>query len=105
LAVHTGLRRSEVLGLQWRDLDLDGGGRREARGGSLVVQHSAVLVGDELRLVDGAKRGGHTLALSATCTEALRALRTRQLEMRLELGPLWQDHDLVFAGPLGGPVH
>jgi integrase len=97
LAVHTGLRRSEILGLQWRDLDLDAG--------LLVVRHSAILVGNELRLVRGAKRGGHTVALAAVCVAALRAHRTRQAQMRLLLGPLWHDHDLVFAGESGGPVH
>jgi integrase len=125
LAVHTGLRRSEVLGVRWRDLDLgdgrsgigdrDVGQAEETASGPtayrlpptacLVVRHSAVLVGNDLRLQDGAKRGGHTVALSSVCVAALRAHRARQLETRLELGPLWEDHDLVFTGVLGRPIH
>ena len=36
--------------------------------------------------------------------ETLRAHRGRQAERRLALGPLWQDHDLVFAADGGMPI-
>jgi hypothetical protein len=36
--------------------------------------------------------------------EALREQRVRQPEDRLAAGPLWQDHNLVFASTVGTPL-
>ena len=44
------------------------------------------------------------MALPAPLVEALRAHRAAQLEERIAAGPLWQDHDLVFAQPNGRPI-
>jgi integrase len=44
-----------------------------------------------------------TLALPRRCVEALREQRVRQAEDRLAAGPLWQDHNLVFASAAGTP--
>jgi integrase len=44
------------------------------------------------------------VALPAPLVEALRAHRAAQLEERIAAGPLWQDHDLVFAQPNGRPI-
>ena len=45
-----------------------------------------------------------TLALPRKCVEALREHRVRQAEDRLAAGPLWQDHNLVFASTVGTPL-
>jgi integrase len=44
-----------------------------------------------------------TLALPQKCVEALREHRVRQVKDRLSAGPLWKDHDLVFASAVGTP--
>jgi integrase len=44
-----------------------------------------------------------TLALPRKCVEALREHRVRQAKDRLSAGPLWKDHDLVFASAVGTP--
>jgi integrase len=44
-----------------------------------------------------------TLALPRKCVEALREHRLRQVKDRLSAGPLWKDHDLVFASAVGTP--
>jgi integrase len=51
-----------------------------------------------------ADRSRRTLALPAQLVDALRAHRAAQLEERITAGPLWQDHDLVFAQPNGRPI-
>ncbi len=51
-----------------------------------------------------ADRSRRTLALPKQLVEALRAHRAAQLEERIAAGPLWQDHDLVFAQPNGRPI-
>ena len=42
--------------------------------------------------------------LSQRAVVVLRHHRTRQLQQRLLVGPAWQEQDLVFGGPFGGPV-
>jgi hypothetical protein len=45
-----------------------------------------------------------TLALPRRCTETLREQQVRQRQDRLAAGPMWQDHDLVFASTAGTPL-
>ena len=45
-----------------------------------------------------------TLALARRCVAALREQRKRQAADRLAAGPLWQDHNLVFASTIGTPL-
>ena len=49
-------------------------------------------------------KGRRQISLSAKTVADLQAHRKRQLEECLALGELWQDQDLVFTGPAGGPV-
>jgi integrase len=50
-------------------------------------------------------KGQRSVALDPGTVEALRSHRTRQLEVRLQIGDRWQDHDLVFCKVDGGPLH
>ena len=104
LAVTVGLRRGEVLGLTWDDLELKG-------------DLPAVTVRRALRRVKGeglelssVKTAGsrRRVRLPAPTVERLRRHReTQQLERQL-LGKAWPDEvlgvDLVFRTPLGTPV-
>ncbi|WP_222269905.1 tyrosine-type recombinase/integrase [Modestobacter marinus] len=51
-----------------------------------------------------ADRSRRTLALPAPLVEGLRAHRAAQLAERVVAGPVWEDHDLVFAQPSGRPI-
>ena len=44
------------------------------------------------------------IALPGPLVEDLREHRRRQVEERLSAGPLWEDHDLVFAQVTGRPL-
>jgi integrase len=46
----------------------------------------------------------HLVSLPPTLVGELREHRREQLQQRLAAGELWEDHDLVFCGPLGRPV-
>jgi len=95
LAIHTGLRRSEILGLKWTDVDLDTG--------NLSVQRSLLRGGT----FNPPKRNKsrRTVKLTGQAVEALKSHRARQNEERLCLGSLWEDHDLVFPNRLGKPMN
>lgn len=91
VAIHTGLRRSELLGLKWTDVDLDAG--------FLSVQRS--LGTDGTFNPPKRNKSRCTVKLTGQAAEALNSQRARQNEERLRLGSLWEDHDLVFPNQLG----
>src|SRR5215211_5272190 len=96
-AIHTGLRKGELLGLKWTDLDLDGGTLSVRR--SLKVKDHGLDFGPPK---NNASR--RSVPLNKSAVAALRDHRTRQNEERLRLGDLWQDHDLVFPHRVGKPM-
>jgi len=72
LSLH-GLRRGEVLGLRWSDIDL--------RARTLTVSQARVLVEYRVRIEEPKSRNGkRTLPLDAELVAALTALRKRQPE-------------------------
>lgn len=100
VAVCTGVRRGELLGLAWGDLDLDGPG--PAR---LHVRYQLQRQAGELRRVEPKTKGSRrAVALSALAIDALRRQRATQGRARLAAGAGWRDTGLVFTGAHGGPL-
>jgi integrase len=97
VAVHTGLRQGELLGLRWADVDLEG--RRLSVRRALKVTDTGLDFGPPKN-----KASLRSVPLTRSAAAALRAHRTRQNEERLRLGDLWSDHDLVFPNRVGGPT-
>ena len=95
LAVHTGMRPGELLGLRWQDVTLgDAGG---------TLQLNRALSDGELT-TPKTKGSRRRIRLSAGSAKALRAHRKRQLEERMQKAGLWQDQDLVFPSSVGTPL-
>jgi len=96
LALHTGMRQGELLGLRWKDVHLD-----------LNSLHITTTVSwDSTGYHFGepkTKRSRRRIALSPAIVGVLLAHRTRQVEERLKAGAAWQDHGLVFPTLLGTP--
>ena len=90
LTAYCGLRRDEVLGLAWAEVDIDDGIAyvREAGSG------------------DGPKSeaGVRVVSLPVPVVQALRAWRAQQAADRLAWGRDWPDTDLVFTREDGTPV-
>jgi integrase len=100
LAAFTGLRRGELLGLRWRDLDLDLDAKRlSVRQTLLSVEHRLEFSSGK---TDNAERA---VDLDDRTIAVLRAHRKAQAAERLLIGGLYDDHELVFAHPDGRPVH
>ena len=99
LSSHTGMRRGEVLGLRWGDVDLD---RRR-----LAVRQAVILVAYKLTISDvKTDNGRRSIDLDERTVAVLRTWRKRQLEERMLVGPaVYQDNDLVFARPDGTPTN
>jgi integrase len=98
LVATTGMRRGELAGLRWADVDLDGS-RVSPRRPRVVVNY-AVEVSEPKTA-----KGRRALALDAVTVAALREHKARQAEERAMVGAGWQDTGLVFTRPDGAPIH
>jgi integrase len=76
----TGLRRGEVMGLQWGDVNLDTGRLEVRRAVEKTKAHGLQLKPPKT------KRGRRGITLPAYAVEVLKQHRTKQLETRLALG-------------------
>ena len=97
-AVMTGMRRGELLGLRWRDVDLDAD--------LLHVRQAAQWLPGQGWCFRPPKTNSsrRPVALAPATTDVLREHRRQQLAERLALGPSYSDQDLAFATPLGTPI-
>ena len=92
------MRRGELLGLQWPDVDL---GRAR-----VAVHRSLVTVGHEV-IVSEPKtaKGRRSVALDPATVAALKTWRKHQTAERLAWGPAWTDSGFVFTREDGRPLH
>jgi integrase len=94
LAVHTGMREGELLGLKWEDVDLEHGVLRLRR--ALVREGGKVVLGD-LKT----PKSRRSIRLTYVAANALRNHLERQLEEIERMGSLYQLGGLVFATESG----
>ena len=96
VAASTGMRRGEVLGLRWRDVDLDA---------AYASVTQTLIEGKGAPRLSTPKGGrGRSVALDAETVAALREHRRAQLAERMLIGPGWADNDLVFCREDGSPI-
>lgn len=98
VAAMTGMRRGEVCGLRWSDIDLEKG-RIEVRQQLLALQ--GVLSFSERMKTD---HGLRSIDLDPATVAVFKSQRARQAADRLALGSGYSDAGLVFAEPDGSPV-
>lgn len=94
LAITAGLRRGELLGLRWDDADLERGTLRVGR--ALVREGSRHTLG-----ATKTKRGRRLVNLTPRTVAALKGHRKGQLEQRVKLADMYEDHGLIFASEIG----
>ncbi|MFY1652482.1 tyrosine-type recombinase/integrase [Solwaraspora sp. WMMB762] len=97
VAATMGLRRGELLGLRWSDLDLDSG--------TLRVQQTVQRVAGRLHLLDAkTEESEAVLPLPDATWMALLEHQERQTAERERLAEVWEDHGLVFPSERGTPI-
>jgi integrase len=98
----TGMRRSEVLGLRWQDVDLDEGVVHVRH--KLTQVNGAPVFGNKPKTPSGRR----DIPLHPRVVERLREHRTQQLTQRLAAGQRWvgagEAGDLVFCTREGKPL-
>lgn len=96
LGLGAGLRRGEMLGLKWSDVDLDAG--------YMHIEGNVTRSSAGLRRGDTKNRRLRYVSLSPEVSAALRAHRKAQAVERLAAGNLWVASDHVIATSIGGVV-
>jgi integrase len=101
-----GLRRGEILGLKWTDLDPETQTltvRRTLKEGSRYLKDGTGLTAPRF---DGPKtrNSARTIPYPSAVAHALERQRSRQATWRLRAGESWQGSDLIFSNQLGGAL-
>jgi integrase len=102
VAATTGLRRGELLGLRWRDVDLDRGVLSVRQTVGLVKRDGKRTIGYGIPKTDKSRRA---VALDTWTVADLTEHRERQNAERELAGDVWHDADLVFPARDGRPFN
>ncbi|WP_405690810.1 tyrosine-type recombinase/integrase [Streptomyces sp. NBC_00057] len=98
LALRTGLRKGELLGLHWEDLDLNSGTA------SIRRSLQRTRTGGLTHLPTKTRASERRIALPTECIHSLKKHQERQDKERETAGPDWRDNSLVFTTPTGRPL-
>jgi integrase len=91
------MRRGEILGLRWQDVDFD----------NLVVYvRQSLQEVKKLGLTFKEPKSGksRSITITTSLTNELKKLYNQQLENKILFGEKYQDLDLVFAQKNGKPI-
>jgi len=93
-----GLRRGELLGLRWSDVDLTTG--------RIAIRHTLVMVDGKPAMAEPkTAKGRRSLTLAPQVLEAVRGHRAHQAAERLSWGANYTDSGLVITTEDGRPMH
>ncbi|WP_106327595.1 tyrosine-type recombinase/integrase [Actinoplanes italicus] len=115
LAAYAGLRRAELCGLRWLDIDTDSAGLRvrqtivSVTRKQVTPEQAACPVCEEehvgrLFKAPKSRKGRRWVPLAAPAQDALTRHRDRQRDEREFFGIDYQDHGLVFCREDGAPL-
>lgn len=94
VAFYTGMRRGEVLGLQWKDIDLD----------KKIIYVKNTLIkkkGNSLQNSTKTESSTRDITIGDSLLKILKAHKTRQKENKLKHGKLYIDSDWLCTNELG----
>ncbi|MGG4031905.1 site-specific integrase [Bacillus subtilis] len=96
LALMTGMRRGELLGLRWKDIRFDLN--------TLTIQQTLSVDGKKILKGTKSRAGRRTINVDKTTIEALQKLKQRVEEEKRRFGEGYPDYDLVFCTKYGTPL-
>ena len=99
LAIDSGLRLGELVGLKWADIEM-------SRGILHVTKSNQAMHGKGIFTKSPKNETSmRDVALSDYCIELLQKHRAQQMEMRSQLGEKWEDGDWIFTQWNGLPIY
>lgn len=99
LAIDSGLRRGELMGLQWSDIDF------ESKTLHVVRSNQSMKGMGTFSKTPKTAESVRDIVLSDSSIEMLRRLHVKQMKQKLKLGDKWQDDGWVFAGKTGKAMY
>ena len=99
LLIYTGLRRGELCGLEWSDIDF--------LNGKLSVKRTSLYSVERGIFVDTpkTKKSMRTITLPADAVAMLKEYREQQKNTADELGTMWKSSNRLFTTWDGAPIH
>ena len=98
LLLYTGMRRGELCGLEWKDIDFERA--------LIFIRRSSLYLAGKGVFEDETKNetSERCMKVSADVITMLRSWRAEQSRERLRLGDQWQDTDRLFTSWNGAPI-
>lgn len=96
LALTTGMRQGEILGLRWKDIDF--------KKKLLMIRQTRKIDG-ELKAGAKSKSGLRVIPITKETIDELKEHRKHQIQLKKEVGTMYQDFDLVVATMIGTPIN
>ncbi|MCI9450448.1 MAG: site-specific integrase [Clostridiales bacterium] len=99
LLVYTGIRRGELCGLEWKDIDFENQ--------VMHVVRSAQYIGNKTMITKEpkTKSGIRHFSLSIHACILLKKYKRWQLEQKFSVGDRWEESDRLFTSWNGKPIH
>lgn len=99
MLLFTGMRRGELLGLEWSDYNQEKG--------LLSINKSVQYLPDRGIFEDDTKNAAscRVIKLSKSAATALQRQHKWQLEQRLKVGSMWGGTKKIFSTPFGNQIH
>ena len=89
LAIYAGLRKGELLALEWSDIDFD-------HDTVTVSKAVSVVAGEQITKEPKTKTSRRTVSIPHFLTQRIKALRHERLKYRLSLGDYWRGGEWLF---------
>ncbi|WDV94207.1 site-specific integrase [Brevibacillus parabrevis] len=101
LAITTGLRRGELVGLEWKHIDLENGTIEVKQSISMRIKGEAIITEPKT------KKSKRKISLPDALIDQLKEYYLYARKIRLQMGDKWigGDHFFVFCNPDGKPFH
>ncbi len=99
ILLFTGLRRGELLGLEWHDINFDTN--------TIQIRRSSQYLPDRGIYEDGVKNdtSDRVMKISQSAAEDLKTWRALQRKRAFEMGDRWHSSDRLFTTDEGLPLH
>lgn len=95
LALVTGMRKGELIGLKWSDIDLEKRTLQVRRTVNYLRKHGLVITEPKTA------KGRRKITLPHFLIDLLKRHRAQQLEARWKAGATWHEQDIVFPTNVG----